>query len=93
MPVLLKQPKLRPDRFVERLLDLSLLDTNTTGLLWTSDQLTAEAANYTTHKNEESNIRALKENRTRTPTDQQDADLRLTSNDHCDIRILVWTDS
>ena len=48
--------------------------TQKVGLLWVSDQLDAEAATYTTH---ETNIHALNRIRTRDPSNQAAADLRL----------------
>jgi hypothetical protein len=54
--------------------------THTVGLLWTSDQPVAEASSYTGQNNietQETNIHALSGIRTRDPSNQAAADLRL----------------
>jgi hypothetical protein len=54
--------------------------THTVGLLWTSDQPVAEASTYTGHHNietQETNIHALSGIRTRDPSNEAAADLRL----------------
>jgi hypothetical protein len=54
--------------------------THTVRLLWTSDQPVAEASTYTRHhdKKQETNIHALSGIRTRDPSNQAAADLRLS---------------
>ena len=62
-----QQPKLGLGRLFFQFLD----HTHPVGLLWTSDQLVAEAATYTTHnKHKIRNIHALSEIRTRDPSSQ-----------------------
>jgi hypothetical protein len=59
--------------------------THTVGLLWTSVQPVAEASTYTGQHNietQETNIHALSGIRTRDPSDQATADLRLRPRDH-----------
>jgi hypothetical protein len=59
--------------------------THTVGLLWTSDQPVAEASTYTGQhdiETQETNIRALRGIRTRDPSNQAAADLRLRPGGH-----------
>jgi hypothetical protein len=61
--------------------------THTVGLLWTSDQLVAEASTYTEQHNietQETNTHALSGIRTRDPRNQAAADLRLRQRGHRD---------
>jgi hypothetical protein len=57
------------------------------GLLWMSDQLVTEASTYAGQYNiqtQETNIHALSGIRTRDPSNQDAADLRLRPRGHCD---------
>jgi hypothetical protein len=58
---------------------------HTVGLLWTSDQLVAEASSYTGQHNietQETNIHTLNGIRTRDPSIQAAVDLRLRLRDY-----------
>jgi hypothetical protein len=66
---------------------------HTVGLLWTSDQPVAEASTYTGQHNiytQETNIYAPCGIRTRDPSNQAAADLRLRSRDHWDRQDLIY---
>jgi hypothetical protein len=66
--------------------------THTVGLLWTSDQPVAEASTYTVQHNietQETNIHALSGIRTRDPSNQAAADLRLRPRDHRGRPVLI----
>jgi hypothetical protein len=52
------------------------------GFLWSSDQLVAEAATYTTQQTQETNFRALSGIRNRDPNNQAAEDLRLRTHGH-----------
>jgi hypothetical protein len=63
-----QQPNSGPSRLTVMFLHHTQLDTHPVVLLWTSDQLVAEAAIYTTHNKKEKNIHALSGIRTCKPT-------------------------
>jgi hypothetical protein len=66
---------------------------HTVGLLWTSDQPVAEASTYTRQHNiekQQTNIHAPSGNRTRDPSNQAAADLRLRPRGHWEF-IPYWT--
>jgi hypothetical protein len=68
--------------------------THQVGLLWTSDKLVAEAATYTTHnKHKKANIHAISVIRTRDPSNQAAADLRLRPHGHRDWLIYLSNSS
>jgi hypothetical protein len=54
----------------------TLRHTHPVGILWTSDQLVAEAATYTTQQTQETNFHALSGIRTRDPSNRAAADVR-----------------
>jgi hypothetical protein len=68
--------------------------THTVGLLWTSDQPVAEASTYTGQHNietQETNIHALSGIRTRDPSNQAAADLRLRPRGYRGRHIYIFT--
>jgi hypothetical protein len=56
---------------------LTIRGTHPVGLLWTSDELVAQAASYTLQQTQETNIHTIIVIRTRDPSNKAAADLRL----------------
>ena len=76
-----QQPKPGLGRFtvvISRSQTITHTSTHPTGLLWTSDQLTVEAATYTTHNTRDDGTR------TRDPSNHAASDLRHSPHVHRD---------